>query len=86
MLVIPGKRGKDNCDGIVSRRELLRIGGSGVLGLTLADVLAHEGRAKDSTAGGPGYGGYTNILRGSMGAWSPRPAAQEIAAFYLNPP
>jgi hypothetical protein len=37
-------------------------------------------------AGGPGYGGYTNILQGSLGAWSPRPAALELADFYLNPP
>jgi hypothetical protein len=37
-------------------------------------------------AGGPGYGGYTNILTGSLGAWSPRPAALELAKFYLSPP
>jgi hypothetical protein len=33
-------------------------------------------------AGGPGRGGYTNILTGTSGAWSPRPAAFEIARFY----
>ena len=62
MLVIPGQRGRDNCDGIVSRRELLRIGGSGMLGLTLADVLAHESRAKESSAGGPGYAKAKSVI------------------------
>jgi hypothetical protein len=62
MLVIPGQRGVDNCDGTVSRRELLRIGGSSMLGLTLADVLSREGRAKESTAGGPGFGKAKSVI------------------------
>jgi hypothetical protein len=62
MLVIPGQRGKDNCDGIFSRRELLRVGGCGMIGLTLADVLAQEGRAKESAAGGPGYGKAKSVI------------------------
>jgi hypothetical protein len=33
-------------------------------------------------AGGPGWGGYTNILTGTFGAWSPRPAALELGRFY----
>src|SRR5262245_38994043 len=37
--------GSRDCDG-VSRRELLRIGGLGLAGLTLADLLRIEGRAK----------------------------------------
>jgi hypothetical protein len=36
-------------------------------------------------AGGPGWGGHTNILTGTPGAWSPRPAALEIAGFYGAP-
>src|SRR5260370_7958538 len=62
MLVIPGQRGKDTCDGIMSRRELLRVGGSGVLGLTLADVLASEGRAKEKSIGGPGFGKAKSVI------------------------
>ncbi len=62
MLVIPGQRGKDTCDGTVSRRELLRVGGSGVLGLSLADVLAGESRAKESKAGGPGFGKAKSVI------------------------
>src|SRR5579864_6142130 len=62
MLVIPGQRGVDNCDGTVSRRELLRIGGSGMLGFTLADVLARECQAKGTSAGGPGFGKAKNVI------------------------
>ena len=39
MLVIPGRAGKDTCDG-VTRRELLRVGGSAALGLSLANLFA----------------------------------------------
>src|SRR5437016_693250 len=46
MLVIPGAAGRDNCDGGVSRRDLLRVGGLSLLGLTLADVLGLESKAK----------------------------------------
>ena len=35
MLVIPGQSGKDTCDGF-TRRELLRVGGSAMFGLSLA--------------------------------------------------
>ncbi len=38
MLVIPGQYGKDTCDGY-SRRELLRVGGSALFGLSLPSML-----------------------------------------------
>src|SRR2546421_34613 len=38
MLVIPGRPGRDTCDGI-TRRELLRVGGSAVLGPRPAQVI-----------------------------------------------
>src|SRR5437870_8973153 len=63
MLVIPGQRGIDNCDGTISRRELLRVGGSSLLGLTLADVLARESEAKEKgSAGGPGFGKAKSVI------------------------
>src|SRR5437868_5468445 len=62
MLVIPGQRGIDNCDGTISRRDLLRVGGSSMLGLTLADVLARESQAKGSSAGGPGFGKAKSVI------------------------
>jgi hypothetical protein len=33
-------------------------------------------------AGGPGFGGYTNILTGGTGHWSPRPGATELSHLY----
>ena len=38
MLVIPGRYGKDTCDGF-SRRELLRVGSSAFFGLSLPTIL-----------------------------------------------
>jgi len=63
MLVIPGALGKDTCDG-VSRRELLRIGGSAMLGLTLADVLGlQEAAANENPANrGPGFGRAQSVI------------------------
>jgi Protein of unknown function (DUF1501) len=62
MLVIPGQPGKDTCDGTVSRRELLRVGGCGLFGLTLADILSHEARAAGNSAGGPGFGKAKSVI------------------------
>src|SRR3954469_9161190 len=51
MLSIPGKSGA-TCDGF-SRRELLRVGGAGLLGVTLANLLRFESaaRAGDTATG-----------------------------------
>jgi uncharacterized protein (DUF1501 family) len=55
MLVIPGYSGKDTCDG-VTRREILRIGGSAILGVSLADMLRFQDRAAASSPAGTGSG------------------------------
>jgi len=48
MLVVPGPAGKDLCDGI-DRRELLRVGGSALMGLSLAGLLqADKAQAKQN--------------------------------------
>jgi hypothetical protein len=60
MLVIPGHAGKDTCDG-VTRRELLRVGGSALLGLGLADLFRNESRANPSS-GGTGFGKAKSII------------------------
>ena len=41
MLVIPGQPGKDVCDRHlgVTRRDLLRVGGSALMGVTLGQLL-----------------------------------------------
>src|SRR5262249_29251971 len=62
MLVIPGRAGKDTCDG-VTRRELLRVGGSALLGLSLADLFAFQASAKKrSGADGPGFGKAESVI------------------------
>src|SRR3954464_9475651 len=54
MLVIPGRASRDTCDGL-TRRELLRVGGSAVFGFSLANLFALQ----EATASTPGaaYGG-----------------------------
>ena len=53
MLVIPGEPGKITCDGL-SRREMLRIGGSSIFGLSLAQMLKfqHMAAAEPAKRGG----------------------------------
>src|SRR3954451_12661448 len=71
MLSIPGKPGA-TCDGI-SRRELLRVGGAGLLGVSLANLLRLESaaRAADAATGAPaaaadgkqtGFGSAKNFI------------------------
>lgn len=64
MLVIPGQRGVDNCDGIVSRRELLTVGGSSLLGLSLANILQGEATAASakSGTGAVGFGKAKRVI------------------------
>jgi len=58
MLVIPGDQERATCDGM-TRRELLRVGGSALLGLSLAQLLELKDlNAADApaTGGGRGWG------------------------------
>src|SRR5262245_7503925 len=61
MLVIPGPPVKDTCDGI-TRRDLLRVGGSAVLGLTLADIFGLQQKARANPTGGPGFGKAKSVI------------------------
>ncbi len=61
MLVIPGYAGKDTCDG-VTRRDLLRVGGSALLGLTLADLLGYQAHAKKKNEEGVGFGKAESVI------------------------
>jgi hypothetical protein len=64
MLVVPGYVGQDTCDGI-TRRDLIRVGGSAVLGVTLADLLAGQATAAEngsSTGGGKGFGKAKSVI------------------------
>jgi len=63
MLVVPSGYSRDLCDG-VTRRELIRVGGSAMFGLSLANLLqAEEARSKGGkAAGGPGFGKAKSII------------------------
>ena len=65
MLVIPGDKGRATCDGM-TRRELLRVGGSTMLGLSLADLLNFQQKAQadpaPAAAHGPGFGRARSII------------------------
>ena len=87
MLSIPGRPGA-TCDGM-SRRELLRVGGAGLLGLSLGQLLALEARA-DATAAPAdaalrsGFGSAKNFifvfLQGGpshLDIWDPKPDAPD---------
>src|SRR6267142_1497917 len=60
MLVIPGPVSKDTCDGI-TRRELLRVGGSTIFGLSLANWLGLE-KARANQVGGHGFGKAKSVI------------------------
>ena len=65
MLIIPGQPGKDLCDRHlqISRRDLLRVGGAGMLGLSLGAMFRLQAQAKDGApAGGPGWGKAKSII------------------------
>ena len=65
MLVIPGRPGKDTCDG-VTRRDLLRVGGLSLAGVSLTNLFAAEARAANAPApkdGGPrGFGKAKHVI------------------------
>lgn len=66
MLVIPGYTSRDTCDG-VTRRDILRVGSSAVLGVTLADMMRIRANASTTNqnvfqGGGAGWNKAKNIL------------------------
>ena len=63
MLVIPGRPGRDTCDGL-TRRELLRVGGSAIFGISLANIFRlQQAQAKHKQgAGGPGWGKAKSVI------------------------
>src|SRR6516225_12009927 len=69
MLIVPGQAGKDLCDPHLgyTRRDILRVGGSGLLGLSLGSMLqlqAASAAAPDSAglARRPGWGRAKSII------------------------
>src|SRR2546422_6886803 len=83
MISIPGQPGS-TCDGF-SRREFLRVGGAGVLGISLADILRLQARAESAPDGAKqkhGWGKAKSVifvfLQGGpshIDIWDPKPDA-----------
>ena len=83
MLSIPGQPGS-TCDGF-SRRELLRIGGAGLFGVSLADVMRLQALAAEKPASekhAPGWGRQNLVLLflggpSHIDIWDPKPDARQ---------
>ncbi len=83
MLSIPGASGS-TCDGF-SRREFLRVGGAGILGLSLADIFRLQAMAEtapDAARSANGWGRAKSVimifLQGGpshIDIWDPKPDA-----------
>jgi hypothetical protein len=83
MLSIPGKAGS-TCDGF-SRREFLRVGGAGLFGVSLGDILRLQARAGNAPEGirtKPGWNRAKSVvllfLQGGpshIDIWDPKPDA-----------
>jgi len=66
MLRIPGQPGRDLCDNHlgITRRDLIRVGGSAILGCTLGSLLNLKARAATEAVvkGGPGWGKAKSVV------------------------
>jgi len=69
MLCIPGQPGKDLCDRNlgVTRRDILRVGGSAFLGMSLGGMLKLQSAQGATTSqpapvGGPGWGKAKSVI------------------------
>ncbi|MEQ1859707.1 MAG: DUF1501 domain-containing protein [Chthoniobacteraceae bacterium] len=60
MIRIPGQPGRDLCDPHlgITRRDLIRVGGSALMGLTLGSVFSLQGRARAALGAGKGPVGW----------------------------
>jgi len=67
MIRIPGQPGRDLCDSHlgITRRDLLRVGGSAMMGLTLGSLLSLRSQAKAAETalkGGAGWGKAKSVV------------------------
>lgn len=95
MLSLLGQRAKDLCDrrqGML-RRDVLRVGGSGMFGLTLGSMLKMQAQAEESKiSGGPGWGKAKSVvliyLQGGpshLDLWDPKPDAPDNVKSIFQP-
>src|SRR5690349_14607511 len=83
MISIPGQPGS-TCDGF-SRREFLRVGGAGILGISLADILSLQAGAQTAPGASQqrsGWGKAKSVLMiflqggpSHIDIWDPKPDA-----------
>jgi hypothetical protein len=80
MLVIPGRPDRSTCDGL-TRRDLLRVGGSTMFGVSLANLLRLRASAAADSPGTPGWDRAKSVillyLQGGpshLDLWDPKPA------------
>lgn len=95
MLSILGQRAKDLCDRQLgmTRRDLLRVGGSGMFGMTLGSMLQMKAQAEEARiAGGPGWGKAKSVvliyLQGGpshLDLWDPKPDAPDNVKSIFQP-
>ena len=95
MLVIPGQAGKDLCDSNlgVSRRQLLQVGGSTMLGMGLGSMLQMQAAAAaEGTGGGAGWGKAKHVillyLQGGpshLDLWDPKPNVPDNVRSVFKP-
>lgn len=63
MLRLPGDDCSDLCDsGSITRRDLLRVGGAGFMGLTLGSIFEMQALAKEAVKHAPGWAKAKNII------------------------
>ena len=63
MIVFPNEAPKDGCRHGMTRRDILRVGGSGVLGLSLGSMFGLQAKAQEAKKhGGPGWGKAKHII------------------------
>ena len=95
MLRISGQPGKDVCDQnlVPSRRDILRVGGAGMLGLSLGSMFQLQAQANQAgQRGGPGWGKAKSVimlyLQGGpshLDLWDPKENAPEnVRSTYPN--
>ena len=95
MIRVPGELGKDMCDSHLgmTRRDVLRVGGSGMLGLSLGGMLEMQAQAKETkVGGGPGWGKAKSVillyLQGGpshLDLWDPKPDAPSNVKSIFKP-
>lgn len=95
MLGIRGQAVKDLCDQQlgVTRRDVLRVGGTGMLGMSLGGMLKLQAQAKETqTTGGAGWGKAKSIilcyLQGGpshLDLWDPKPASPDNVRSIFKP-